>query len=87
MNLIFQRKLNEELLRSERRRTIILAGIFCFAIVYRCVDTYILQMDEETNQLRSFATLWLFPFTIVLFEILSLLFINNRIKRKKNKIE
>jgi len=86
MNLIFQQKLNEELLRSERRRTIILAGIFSFAIVYRCVDTYILQMDEETNQLRSFATLWLFPFTIVLFEILSLLFINNRIKRKKNKI-
>lgn len=86
MNHIFQQKLNEALLRSERKRTIILIGIFSFAILYRSIDSIILKMDEEANQLRSFGALWLFPLTVVAFEVLSLLFINHRIRRKKNKI-
>jgi adenylate cyclase len=86
MKNTFQQQLNEELLRSERRRTVIIIGIFLFAIGYRVIDNLFFKADEEAVLIQSFTTVWLFPFIIILFELFSLLYINKRIKTSGNQI-
>lgn len=86
MTHAFQHKLNEELLLSERRRTIILIGIFSTAIGFRLFQFFFVGIDEETQLLQSFNIAWLFPFSLVFFETISLLYINRRIKANKMKI-
>jgi len=86
MNFIFQSQLKQELLRSEKRRTIILICIFSFAVLYRIVDALFLKADDEMQIIRSVATIWLFPLIILSFEVISLLFLNARIRSRKNGI-
>lgn len=86
MNLNFEQQLNRELLRSERKRTIILISIFLFAISYRTVDLYFFKQDEDMVLVRSFSTVWLFPLTVILFEVFYLLYINRCMKKKQKKI-
>lgn len=86
MTLAFQHKLNEEFLFSEKRRTIILISIFSFAISFRLVQFFFVGIDEETKLIQSFNTVWLFPISLILFEVCSLLYINRCIKIKKKKI-
>jgi adenylate cyclase len=86
MKLTFQQQLDEELLRSERRRTIIVISIFLFAMAYRLVDLYFFKQDGDAIVIQSSMVIWVFPLLIILFELASLLYIVKRVKSKKGKI-
>ncbi|HEX7902777.1 MAG TPA: adenylate/guanylate cyclase domain-containing protein [Chitinophagaceae bacterium] len=85
MKSVFQNKFEHELLISERRRIIILIIIFVAAIALRLINRLLFQADEDIVRIESFSTVWLFPLTILVFESLSLFYINGRIKTKRNK--
>lgn len=86
MKATFQQQLDEELLQSERRRTVIIISIFIFALAYRVADGLFFRMDDESAFLKSLSAVWLFPVIVILFEFFSLLYINKRIKTSKEKI-
>lgn len=86
MTLTFQQQLDVELLRSEKRRTLIIISMFLFAICYRLFDMYFFSADEESVRIQSFATVWLFPVVVIGFEFASLMYINKRIRTNKKKI-
>ena len=86
MTATFQQQFNEEILRSERRRTVIIMLIFLFAICYRIIVTLFFDIDEEIMGLNSFSTVWLFPLMVILFELFSFLYIHKRIKTSKKNI-
>jgi len=86
MNFVFQQQLDRELLYSERRRTIILIVIFCTAMAFRWINMFLFTKDEQTVQIESFSTVWLFPTAIILFEVFSLVYINARIRTKGKRI-
>jgi adenylate cyclase len=86
MQSAFRQKLNEELLKSERRRTIILMTIFLFAALLRYFTFYVLKIDEGTALTQSFVTVWLFPVSILLFELLSFYHIDRRIRSGKTEV-
>ncbi|MFT3912124.1 MAG: adenylate/guanylate cyclase domain-containing protein [Ferruginibacter sp.] len=86
MTLTFQQLLDVELLRSEKRRTIIIITIFLFALCYRVFEMHFFSNDEESLRIQSFATVWLFPLAVIMFEFFYLLHINRRIKMKKGKM-
>jgi adenylate cyclase len=86
MEVAFQHQLNDQLLRSERRRTIIVICFFLFAISYRLIDAYIFDEDDRTKLVQSFTAVWLFPIIIIAFELLILAAVNKQI-RKKQKIQ
>lgn len=82
MKSIFQNQFDLELLRSERKRTLILITLFSFAVAYRIIDHYLFANDPQPS-LSSFSSTWLFPIAILLFEIGSFLYINKRLRSKK----
>src|SRR5215467_8886057 len=84
MKIHIQQQLGEELLRSERRRIIIIISIVLFLIGYRRVEGNVFDIDLETKQVQSVVRL--FPFLILVFEVLSLWYVNRKIKSKANKI-
>lgn len=86
MKLNFQQQLNTELLRSERRRIIIIIGIFLFALGYRFADSVIFTPDAETERIQSLAIVLLFPVIIIIFEIFCLMYINRRLRTGGKKI-
>lgn len=87
MKFIFQQQFNEVLLRSEKKRTTILIGIFTFAICLQTVNFLFLeQTGMITKEMSSFTTIWLFPVTLTLFELMSLLFIKKRMKAVKKQV-
>ena len=86
MTLNFQQDLDSHLLRSERQRIIIVLGIFVFAVLYQFVNRYLFTADQATIDVQSFSAVWLFPLTIALFELASLLYIHIRIKKNGKKI-
>lgn len=86
MEFVFQQKLDQELLRSEKRRMIILISLFSVAVLFRILDMFVFKMEQEVNGFQSFSTVWLFPLAVVLFELMSLFYINARIKSKKGGI-
>ncbi len=86
MEIHFQQKLNEELLRSERKRIITMISIFGFLILYRLLQTYFFEMDKETRKVQSSPIVWLFPLFIIGFELFSLFYVNRQIKARKNNI-
>jgi adenylate cyclase len=85
MKIHFQQQLNEELLRSEKKRTIIIISIFLFMIVYRTLQGYFFEMDKETRTIQSIPAVWLFPLVVILFEFLTLFAINRQIRTRKIK--
>src|SRR5215813_2970920 len=84
MKIHFQQQLGEELLRSEKRRIIIVISIILFLLCYRLIEGNLFEIDVETKRIHS--VIKLFPFVILLFEFLSLWYINRKIKSKANKI-
>ena len=86
MKHTFQHQLNMELLLSERRRTLILILIFTLVIIYRLLDIYFFHYGEASQRGLSVQVIWLFPFTILLFEISCLLYIIRRIRKNAKKI-
>src|SRR5689334_22683984 len=87
MQATFKQQLDKELLFSERRRIIILIVIFSAAIAVRLINSIFLKPDEETLRLESFSTVWLFPVVIILFELISLVQINKRIRSRKKALK
>src|SRR4030095_12412617 len=86
MKIHFQHQLDQELLGSERRRTIIMIAIFSFSIAYRLFEGWIFEVDNETKAIQSFSAVWVFPLSIILFESLSLWHINIQIRLKRKAI-
>lgn len=86
MRVTFQQQLDEQLLRSERKRTIIIILLFLFSLGYRIVDAIFFKVDTSSQPLPSFSTVWLFPLAIIFFELGSLFYINRRIRRGGKKI-
>src|SRR5215467_260315 len=86
MKIHFQQQLNEELLRSEKKRTIIIISIFLFMLVYRALQGYLFEMDKETRTIQSIPVVWLFPLVVIAFEFVTLFAINRQIRAKKNKL-
>lgn len=86
MKITFQQQLDNELLFSERKRIIILIVIFSAAVALRLINQVLIKPDEETLRLESFSTIWLFPLVIIIFETISLFYINRRIKTNRKRI-
>ena len=86
MQATFKQQLDKELLFSEKRRIVILIVIFSMAIGVRLINSVFLKPDEETLRLESFSTVWLFPVTIILFELVSLVQINRLIRARKKAL-
>jgi adenylate cyclase len=86
MEIAFQHQLNDQLLRSEKRRIIIVICFFTFATVYRIIDMTFFAADEKTKLVQTFAAIWLFPIIIILFEFFSLLKVNKRLKTAEKRI-
>jgi hypothetical protein len=59
MKIHFQQQLGEELLRSERRRIIIVISIVLFLICYRLLEGNVFDLDLETKQVQSVVRLQL----------------------------
>lgn len=84
MEITFQQQLNDQLLRSERRRIKIIISFFLFAMAYRVIDIALFSMDDETRRVQTtFTVIWIFPAVIIVFEFLSLISINKRLKTKR----
>lgn len=86
MEVAFQHQLNDQLLRSEKRRTIIVICFFLFAMIYRIIDGVFIIMDDKAKLLQTFTAIWLFPIIIIIFELLILAAVNKQI-RNKQKIQ
>lgn len=86
MNFTFKHQLDVELLLSERRRTLILISIFTIAIIYRLIDMYFFDRYDENIRMNAYPTIWLFPATIIVFELFCLLYITKRLKTNGKKI-
>jgi adenylate cyclase len=86
MNFIFKQQFGLELLRSEKRRTIILITIFFLATLLRLVNEFVFALEDDTVQMNAMPAIWLFPFAIIIFESCSLFYINRRIKTSGRQI-
>lgn len=86
MQSTFQQRLNEQLILSERRRTVILIGIFVFGLGFRIIDLLFLQPYTDAKHITSFTALWLFPVAIIAFEVFSFLYIDKRIRSNRKQL-
>lgn len=87
MELVFQKQLTEELLRSEKKRTVILISIFLFGFCYQLVSFYFFsQAYEETAMMASLTRLWMFPLAVAIFEIFFLFYISRRMLNNKKNV-
>lgn len=86
MTLTFQEQFNQELLRSERKRSLIIISIFAFAFCYRAIAAYFFSNDKELLRIQSFSLIWLFPLIVIAFELTSLLYITKRLRTDRKKI-
>ena len=87
MSIIFQQQFNGELLRSEKRRTVILIAIFLFGMLFQFVTTLIgNDFDYHEDGALSFRATWIFPVFIMLFELFYLYYLNTKIRKPGKKI-
>jgi adenylate cyclase len=84
MKVIFDERINEALLQHEKRRTMILVVLFATGICYRFLDLFFLKTTDPDTPTSTFGITWLFPVTILLFEVVSLLVISKHL-RSSNK--
>jgi adenylate cyclase len=83
MKVLFSKRLNEVLLQHEQRRAMILVIIFTIGICYRLLDQFVLKTTDLDAPSNTVGISWLFPVTILLFEVVSLLVITKHLKGKK----
>jgi adenylate cyclase len=86
MNLVFQQQLGTELLRSEKRRTIILICMFLSALAFRFVYLFFFSGGEDASMINSFPAVWLFPMAIIGFELFTLFYIHTRLRSNRKQI-
>ena len=87
MKVFFHKQFEEEFMVSERLRTTILAGMFLFGVLYTGIVILFFnnKISDEFEDGAS-TRIFLFVSMLFLFEVLSLLYINRRRKRKLKKI-
>lgn len=85
MNSLFRQQMDLQLLRSEKRRTIILMVIFVAAIGIRLIKL-VIAGDNDISQAESFSTIWFFPVSVMLFELCCFLYIKKRIRKSGRRI-
>src|SRR5690242_11126734 len=87
MSIIFQQQFYGELLRSEKRRTLILIAIFLFGMLTQLTNMIIGSENHNyNNDVLSFRATWVFPVFIVFFELLYLIYLNLKLKRASKQI-
>ena len=86
MKVIFGENLNETLLLHERRRTMILIVLFAIGIGYRFLDLFVLKTTDPGTPTVTFTNTWLFPVTILLFEVVSFIVISKHLRSNKKSI-
>jgi adenylate cyclase len=77
-------RITEALLQHERRRTAILIVLFSAGICYRMLDMLVLKTVDPETPTGTFSIAWLFPVTILVFEVTSFLVISKHL-RSNNK--
>lgn len=83
---VFQEQYGKELLQSEKRRILILLTVFSLALVARLVNLIVPLSQKGDMAGESLSALWIFPAVIILFELLTLLMINRKIKSGKKDL-
>jgi len=86
MNTYFERQLDEELLRSEKKRTLIVIFVFLAAVSIRVINLVLFQRDEDTELILSSLSIFGFPVLLLLFEAGYLYYVNRRIKAGGRRI-
>jgi adenylate cyclase len=86
MNTHFERQLDEELLRSEKKRTLIVIFVFLAALSIRVINLVLFQRDEDTELILSSLSIFGFPVLLLLFEAGYLYYVNRRIKAGGRRI-
>jgi len=82
MKNVFHKKFEEEFLVSEKLRTTILACIFLVATIGAAVLTFFFSNDgSEELQRSSILRIFFFQLSLLIFEILALLYIIRRIRK------
>ena len=87
MKSTFHEHFEQEFLKNERLRTRILTGMFLFAVLYAgCIIIFF--QDEVDAELKNGGPLRMFCFllSLLLFELVTLLYINRHIKMKIYRI-
>jgi len=76
----FNKRYQEELLRSERKRALILILIFSAALVFRIINVIVPGSDGGLVTGKALSTLLVFPAIVIVFELLFLLYIDRKLK-------
>lgn len=86
MKVLFGENINEVLLLHEKRRTFILIILFALGIGYRFLDLFVLKTTEPDTPNVDFNLTWLFPVTILLFEVVSFIVISKHLRSNRKHI-
>jgi len=86
MNTYFERQLDEELLRSEKKRTLIVIFVFLAAVLIRVVNLVLFRRDEDTELILSSLSILGFPVLLMLFETVYLYYVDQRIRSGGRRI-
>ena len=86
MKVLFGENINEVLLLHEKRRTGILIVLFAVGIGYRFLDLFVLKTAEPDTPNVGFNLTWLFPVTILLFEVVSFIVISKHLRSNRKHI-
>ncbi|WP_166437295.1 adenylate/guanylate cyclase domain-containing protein [Niastella caeni] len=86
MKVAFGEQINEALLQHERRRTMILIVLFAVGIGYRFLDLFVLKTTDPDTPTTTFGVTWLFPVTILLFEVVSFLIITKHLRSNQKTL-
>ena len=86
MKVLFGESINEALLLHEKRRTAILIVLFSVGIGYRFLDLFVLKTTDPDTPAVAFGLTWLFPVTILLFEVVSFIVINKHLRSNRKHI-
>ncbi|MCS3795622.1 adenylate/guanylate cyclase domain-containing protein [Niastella sp. OAS944] len=86
MKVLFGENINEVLLLHEKRRTFILIILFAVGIGYRFLDLFVLKTTESGTPNVDLNLTWLFPVTILLFEVVSFIVISKHLRSNRKHI-
>jgi adenylate cyclase len=87
MKSFFDKRFEEEFLLSEKLRTKVLAGIFLFGAIYSgtMIAFFKDNIPDEFKQ-GAVVRIFLFIFSLFIFEVLSLLYINRQLKKHRKSL-
>src|SRR5690348_3937011 len=87
MKSFFHKRFEEEVLQNEKLRTTILVGMFLFAVLYTIINIIIFKNSATDRPEReSMKLILIFHAALLIFEVLTRLRINHKIKRQQYSI-